>query len=390
MRWNRVVVLCAAGMLAGCGDGNGIGPVVTGADMSKYVAMGTSVTMGVASDGVNATTQQSSWAKLLANDVGVAFTLPLIDLPGCRAPIAAPLSAFRRIDNTPVTSPSGCSPNSTGVLLATQNVAISGATATNAVNTTPATGGSVVARVLAPGQTQITAMRAQDPTFVSVEFGANELLPALSGIVAPGVTVVPLATFTADYQTIIDNVEQTEAQALLVLLPADLSKFPALRTSPEIASQRTAFAQRNVSVNSNCDAGPNLIAIPKLLSALVTGATRAAAGLSAFDLSCADIPGTSDGVLTPADLLALNTLAAQMNTFISARAAENGYATFSLGVLYDTSKDGVPFNLATMLAADAPFGPRISLDGVHPSAVGHAILAAAANAAIVAEYGSIR
>ena len=53
----------------------------------RYVAIGTSISMGVASDGVYAASQQNSWPKLLANDVGATFTLPLIDAPGCQPPL---------------------------------------------------------------------------------------------------------------------------------------------------------------------------------------------------------------------------------------------------------------------------------------------------------------
>src|SRR6476620_10438431 len=74
----------------------------TSADFTKYVAMGTSVTMGMASDGVVAASQQSSWPKLLANDVGATFTLPLIDSPGCTPPFATPLGQLKRIDNTSI------------------------------------------------------------------------------------------------------------------------------------------------------------------------------------------------------------------------------------------------------------------------------------------------
>jgi hypothetical protein len=360
-----------------------------GADFSKYVAMGTSVTMGMASDGVVATSQQSSWPKLLANDVGVTFTLPLIESPGCSPPFASPLGLLKRIDNTTIlTTSTVCAANSAGVTLPTQNVAISAQTAAAAVAVVPAAG-TLTGRVLAPGQTQASAMRAQNPTFVSVEFGGGEVLPAMSGLVSTGVTIATLAAFTAGYQLVIDNVKATNAKALLVTLPTDLSKFPTVRTGPEIASQRAALLTHNVSVNANCDASANLITMQKVLGALAQGAIRAAGGLSPFDLSCADVGGSADGVLTPGDITTLNTLVAGMNAFINAKATENGYATFSLGVLYDTAKNGVAFDINAILTSETPFGPNISLDSVHPSAAGNQILAAAAKAAIVAKYGSI-
>ena len=359
------------------------------ADFSKYVAMGTSVSMGFASDGVVATSQQSSWPKLLASDIGATFTLPLIDSPGCSPPFVAPLAQLKRADNSSILTPSiVCSANSAGVTLPAQTVAISGYTAAAAGAVTPQTG-TLAARVLASGQTQATAMRAQSPTFVSVEFGGGEVLPAMSGLVSTGVTIGTLSAFPAGYQLVIDKVKATGAKPLLVTMPTDLSKFPTVRTGAEIASQRAALLTRNVSVNANCDTSPNLITMLKVLGALAQGAIRASGGLSPFDLSCTDVAGTADGVLTPSDITTLNTLIAGMNAFINAKASENDYATFSLGVLYDTSKNGVAFDINAILASETPFGPNISLDSVHPSAAGNQILAAAAKAAIIAKYGSI-
>ena len=364
----------------------GVEPDDPSADFSKYVAMGASVTMGFASGGVVAASQQTSWAKLLADDAGATFTLPLIEAPGCNPPIAAPLGAFRRVDNSSVLSTSAvCAANATGVVLPSQNVAVTGQTAADAVTANPAPG-TVTARVIASGQTQLTAMRAQNPTFVSVEIGTNELFQAFGGQAS---SATPFTTFSANYQSIIISVSQSGAKALLALMPVDLAKFPSLRTGAEIAAQRTTFATQNVSVNANCDASTNMIAIPKVLAAVVTGGVRASTGLSPFDLSCADVPGAIDGVLTAADITALNALAAQMNTFITLKASENGYATFSLGALYDIAKNGVTFDVNALLTSNAPFGPNISLDGIHPSAAGQQILMTAAKAGIIAKYGSI-
>lgn len=363
----------------------GIEPDPPNADFSKYVSMGTSVTMGFASDGVNSTTQETSWAKLLADDVGATFTLPLIDAPGCPPPLRAPLGLLMRIDNSSISTTTTCAPNSAGVTLPAQNVALTGQTAGDAVTANPP-GGTVAARVIPISQTQVSAMRSQSPTFVSVEFGANEVFRAFNGLAS---SAVPFSTFSANYTTIINNVEQTGAKALLALLPADVSTFPALRTSAEIASQRTGFGTLNVSVNANCDASSNLVALTKILSVMATGAARAAGGLGPADFSCADVPGSADGILTAADVTTLNALMAQMNTFITAQATAIGYATFSLGTLYDTAKSGNTFDLLTVLTSTTPFGARFSLDGVHPSLAGHQVLMAAAKAGIIAKYGSI-
>jgi lysophospholipase L1-like esterase len=361
--------------------------------MSNYVAIGTSISMGWASDGVFAPSQSNAWPKQLAEQAGVEFSVPSIDAPGCVPPLAAPLISFKRIDGSPATASTTCAPNVAGVTLPTHDLAIENATAREALNATSATAsqgrGPVTSRVLPAGMTQITAMQSLHPTFVSVEFGGNEVLPAQVGVLAPGFTYTPFETFQANYSAIIEAVKSTGAKAVLATLRTDLRDFPTIRTGPEIASQRSAFVAYNVSVNANCDASENFVFVRgKVLTAVATGAALAANRAGPYDLSCADQPGSPDYIITPRDMSFINALASQMSDEIERQAAENGYATFSLGALYDRAKEDVPFDLETYLKSDQPYGEFISLDGVHPNAKGQTVLARAARQAIQRTYGT--
>ena len=102
----------------------------------RYVAMGTSLSMGVASDGAIAASQEQSWPAQLARMAHREMTLPLISLPGCRSPMRAPLASGVRLSGegagaNPATL--SCALNVEGVVLPTQNVAINGATTQNAL-----------------------------------------------------------------------------------------------------------------------------------------------------------------------------------------------------------------------------------------------------------------
>ena len=103
-------------------------------------------------------------------------------------------------------------------------------------------------------------------------------------------------------------------------------------------------------------------------------------------LSCADIPGTQDYVLTTADIDALDVQLADMNAHIRDVAAENGFAFFDLDPLYGQRHLKAPFSATTLLTSDEPYGAFISLDGVHPSAAGHRILAREAAKALNVTY----
>ena len=402
MKRSHLPLVTASCALLACSDG-ALSPVASDARtqnlsstarsyMANYVAIGTSISMGWADDGVVGGSQVNAWTKQLADQAKVDFTVPEIAAPGCQPPLAAPLSAFKRVDGTPFGYPTTCAANAPGVTVPTHNLAVENATAAEALNATPATAsqgrGPVTSRVLPAGFTQVTAMRALHPTFVSVEFGGNEILPAQVGLLYPGVTFTPLATFKANYSQIIDNVKATGAKAVLVSIRTDLRNFPTIRTGPEVASQRDAFAAYNVTVNADCDESPNFIFVRgKVITAVITGLARAQHSLSPYDLSCADVPGTVDYVLTPGDISVLNDLGEQMSDFIESTATENGYAFFAIGALYNESKRGVRFDLDRYLNSATPYGELISLDGVHPSADGQTILARAAKQAIQATYG---
>lgn len=404
---NRIAVLAvAAGVLAACSDQQTAPTALGGSsaraglypgavvDLSNYVAIGTSISMGWLDNGVFEGTQRVSWTAQLAERVGVPFTLPLIQAPGCQPPMSAPIISFARVDGSSALRDSPvCAPNEPGVTLPTHNLAIEGSTAHAALTVTPENAapgkGPVTSRVLPSGMTQVSAMRSLNPTFVSVELGGNELLPAQAGILVPGMTFTPFAVFADNYRRVIDEVRATGAKAVLVSLRADFREFPAIRTGPEIASQRAAFAAYNVTVADDCDASANYIFVRgKVITAVATGLGRARFGLPPYVLSCADVPGTVDYVLTPSDVNFLNALGEQMSDEIERHAAENGYAVFPLGQLYDKSKDDVPFDLTAYLTSPQPYGTWISLDGVHPTAEGHRALARAARVAIQQTYGT--
>lgn len=401
---SKTLLFASIAMLAACSD-DPVAPskraVRPSADleqssrsyMANYVAIGTSLSMGWRSDGVVFTSQNDAWPKLLADQMGAEFTVPGIDAPGCPPPFAAPLGSFKRVDGSPFTRSTVCAPNLPGVTLPTHNLAVENATTAEALNATPATAsqgrGPVTSRILPAGLTQITAMQSLHPTFVSVELGGNEILPAQAGLLYPGVTFTPYPVFQANYARVIEAVKATGAKAVLVSIRTDLRNFPTIRTGAEIASQRAAFAAYNVTVNANCDESPNFIFVRGVVpTAIITGTTRAGYGLPPYDLSCADRPGTPDFIITPGDMNFINALGDQMSAEIERQAAENGYAVFALGELFTDSKKHVPFDLNEYLTSDTPYGRLISLDGVHPSADGQKVLAKAAHLAIVHQYAN--
>jgi len=358
---------------------------------NRYVAIGTSVSMGWQSDGVIAATQETSWPEQLAELAHRTITQPYIDGTGCRSPLIAPLASGRRLSGegagqNPATL--SCAPLRADVVLPVQNLAINAATTADALfttpeNTTDAANRQLISRVLQPGMTQVSSMIAQNPKLVSVELGGNEVLNARSGIVIPGVTVVPFATWAPLYDQILDQVGSVAKEAVLVGLIDDVGSFPAFRRGDEMWQQRFFFAALHVTVSDDCAGSANLLFVP----VIVPTAVGTAAAVGSSTLHCAGGgPTTQDFILTPGEAAAVNALLAQMNEHIRGEAERRGFAYFALQELYGRADVKGPFNPIAMMTSPEPYGPFISLDGVHPTAAGAHVLAEAAARALDTQY----
>jgi lysophospholipase L1-like esterase len=363
----------------------------------RYVAIGTSISMGVQGDGVYRATQETSWPAQLARLAHRELSLPLITFPGCASPLSAPLAAGVRLSGEPAGLPflsRQCAPNEPGVTLPAGNVAIDGARTIHALVATPEAPdpghATQYPRVLPPGMSQVTAMEAQNPKVVSVELGGNDVLGATSGVYLPGVTVVPVAVWAGQYRQVVERVDAAAKHAVLVGLIDDVRDFPSYRSGAELWDARATFAPFNVSVADDCAGSPNQLFVPVRVSVAVgTGAAYRAQGLGPYPLSCANAPsasGIQDYVLGPDDVAALNAQLGAMNAVIRSEAQARGFAYFALGVLYEDAVVKAPFNAVTHMTSAQPYGPFISLDGIHPSAEGARVLADAAARALNATY----
>jgi len=357
-----------------------------------YVAIGTSISMGWLSNGVYEGTQRQSWPALLGFATLNPISLPLIQSPGCTSPLVAPLGDGKRLSGESASGSTVCAQNVEGVTLPTQNVGIAGAITVDAITRTPESAGSPpwYRRVLPSGATQVSAALGQRPTFVSVELGGNDILGVTSGLIAPGVTFVPFPFFAQAYKAVLDAVGSSGAKAVLFGMPKEARNIPALRQGDEIWQNRDEFAALNVDVSPDCEGNQNWINVSiKSLNMVFTAAFTSTHGLPNPVYSCADIPGTPDQVLTPNDIIFVNTTLGQMHDFARDQAAARGYAYAELGALYEHPQlKAAPYSVVRQMTSQIPYGPFISLDGVHPSRLGHVLLAIEAARATNATYGA--
>jgi lysophospholipase L1-like esterase len=374
-------------------------------DFARYVSIGTSVSMGVQSDGVFYSTQQTAWPALLAHQAFAnKFTIPLIQGPGCYSPLITPIQFTRRLSGAAYPSINAqdqvCALLGT-ITLPTNNVAMDGATTYAALRVTPET--TTVAptnvesdqrkrlyrAVLAPGKSQVTSMMAQKPTLISIELGANEALrTVLQGNVVPAAayrqpdgtfSYYPISLWQPQYDAIVDSAAKTGAKVLLVSVPL-IPNLVGMYPGDDFYQDRAAFASFGVTVSPDCQGNANQIyAFQKVLVALATKPST---------LSCADNAGAFDQILTPDDITFIDNLITQMNAHVQSVAAAHSWAYLDLNIaLASFIAVKSRFSLSRFLSCTRPFGQYISLDGIHPTADGQQVLANAAADALNTFYG---
>jgi len=363
----------------------------------RYYSIGTSISGGVTSDGLKAASQQTSWVAQLANLAKRPMTLPLISGFGCGSLLKAPLALGVRESGEPAGASllqRQCAPNEDGVQLPTQNLAIDGANTDEALHATPESPDPSHApqysRILPPGKSQVTALEALNAKLVSVELGGNDILGARYGVYPSATEVVPVAVWEPQYREVIRRVAAVTKEAVLVGLLNDVRSFPSFRTGDEIYQARATFAPFNVIVSSNCENSTNLIFVAvRVPVAAATGAAYAANQLGPYTFSCQNAPSFTniqDYVLDANDVAGVNAQLAAMNAVIQDEAAKHGFAYFPLGALYEDVVTKAPFNAVTLMTSQQPYGPYISLDGIHPTAEGSRVLADAAAQALNNTY----
>ena len=392
--------------LAACSDDNRTtGPAGQEA-FTRFVAIGTSLSMGVQSDGVVYFSQQQDWTQLLAHQAFAKFSQPLIAAPGCHSPFIAPLQLSRRLSGiSAAANPAAATSDTTcaqfgAYALPTNDVAIDGANAYDALYITPESAAVETVKrrrqyrlILPPQKTQVTAMMMQSPTLVSVEMGGNEVLPVVSGLVfqraayrgaASAGTYIPNSIWQPVYDAIIDSVKKTGAKVVLTGVPTT-NGFVSLRTGDELYQDRAAFQNYGVIVSADCQGNPNSIFTPSKILGLV-GAAQATG--TAQTLSCTDTPGAQDNILTPADIQTVDGVLIGMNNHIKAVAQANGWAYWDMSAVWSTwvTRRG-PFSVVNLLSCVRPFGQYTSLDGIHPNVQGYQEMANAAATALNATYG---
>lgn len=374
IRWGLLGLLL---LVFGCHDEGLLPPEPSGGALfARYVAIGNSITAGYQSGGINATLQQQAYPVLLAKAMGTPFNLPLLPDPGCPPPLVNILTGERLAGR----SGDFCALRQVPPPRIINNMAVPGAKVIDVLtNLGEGTSANTLTLLILGGRTQLEATADAQPTFVSVWIGNNDVLGA--ALAGNTTLITPINTFQQRYRQVLDQLQAMGVRGGLLIGVANVTVIPHF--SPGIAyaqaKQAGAFPP-TFDVADNC-ATTDAMALVPFSYAFGTLLAAAAQG-QAVTLDCANDPR----LISPAETATLIQTVEQYNRFIRQQADRLGWAYLDPNVKLLELKTQGQIPVFPNVTSSEPFGPYFSLDGVHPSAAAHRLVAQEAAAAINAIY----
>jgi lysophospholipase L1-like esterase len=392
-------------------------------DFSRYVALGDSLTAGVSSNGSVQTIQQYSYPALIARQAGVSgFQQPLVSEPGLPpllqlvALAVTPLGVSPDIELTPgmgaplnATLPTPY--NNLGVdgfdcndvLTRTGNIMDFAAHladyAAGKSGKAPAFADLVLRFPVFPGTTTPATALAQalalQPTFLTVWIGADDVLgAALTAVAIDGVTMTPALQFQTEYTTLIGTLRAVQPNAPIVVgnIP-DVGSIPFVTTiKPYIVNPATGDHIPLIGEAGPLTEQDRLTLLASSLLAQGIGIPAAAGGtglpLPEGSFDPATMTLTAGVVLRAGEIAAIQARTGELNDIIAAVAAQFGAKVVDFHTAFnDIQANGVVVG-GIKLTSDFLTGGIFSYDGVHPQALGYALVARIWIEAINANFGA--
>lgn len=394
--------------LSGCSDMKAVNapaPKPGNADYSTYVALGTSISAGWESGGLVDRHQRQAFPVLFAAAAGSAkFDVPTVNGDGLPAlmrlvSIGPPLIITNagRVNgvgtNLPLPSPY-------------HNMAVPYGLLVDVTDTTryqlqppfvppyrPAMF-TLIQRGRGSLLAQIATQMSPKPTFISFEFGSNEVLGPTSrgsGTVSPDA-----AQFAALLKGTLDAIQASLPGVKMALFTVpDVTTIPLVTTLPAVALGANG---RPISPLTPLIGPGSVPLVPGQDFVLLTAGPLLAAGMgypvgTTSYLSGGPVPGNGFAlpdsvVFSAAEAASVGAAVNGYNAAIVSEAAARGFAVVDLhGLLLTARASGFTVQ-GTQYTSAFLSGGLFSLDGVHPSDLAHGILANALIDAVNATYGS--
>jgi lysophospholipase L1-like esterase len=355
------------------------------ANFTRYVAIGDSLTAGFSSGGLVATVQVNSYPALIhrqATGTTAGFEQPLVTEPGIPSLLTLQSLAPLRI----VPAGGQGAPANLNLQRPYNNLAVPGADIHDVVATVTDNGGlhDLILRRLG---TQLQQAVVQQPTFVTIWIGNNDVLAAAtSGRVIEGVTLTSVESFEADLRTIVGAIASTGAKMAIANIPS-VTSIPFVTTVPSVLVNPAT--NQPVLVNGNLVPliGPNgpLGAGDRVL---LTGSAELAQGRGIpAALGGSGQPLSDAAVLSASEIATISARVQAYNNIIRSVADSAGAAFVDINGQFNTiATQGLRVGGVTLSQAFLT-GGLFSYDGVHPTPFGYAYIANAFIGAINDKFG---
>jgi lysophospholipase L1-like esterase len=331
------------------------------ADLSKVVFVGDSLTAGFQSDSLIDTAQVHGWANVVATQAGTPLALPLIAPPG----IPNVLELVSPGPPPIIVAAPGTSTGRDNPFLQVTDLAIPGALLNDALVTKPSFPIDDLTDLIIglPGLfggvslTQVGWAQALQPTTIFVWIGNNDILGAAAA--GDPTLATPLNTFHTEFKQLLDSLAVTHATIVVANIP-DVTAIPFF-TSAETIAKEVGLPLFVIGPILGIHAGdlvtPEGIAlIPRILANPSTG------------------PLPAGVVLTFKEVIETKLIVDAYNAIIEFEAIEHGATVVDIHTLsVRTAEFGVEVNGQRL--TNAFLDGLYSLDGVHPTNTGYAIIA---------------
>ncbi len=422
----RVSAIIAATMIialfpGGCKNSDPSGPTagLGGVAVTKYVAIGNSLTAGYQSGGLFHSGQMYSFSNLIAKQLTAAgagvgtFQIPYYSDPGTPDPVTGRASRYELISLAgPVIGPLGLAPGApenSALARPYDNLGIPGAVIMDFLDTNAAkppyprgnTMFALVLRIPSLGRNQLEQAVALNPDLVTFWLGNNDVLGyATSGGVSP-TSPTPTSYFQLFYTQALTALHARLPRAKIAVanIP-DIRSIPFFTTvGPKIGATLAALpvylryqkhGNTSLAFDSTrfTEANPPFITLPGSSYAPLLGRPG---GKWYRDNKYPALPAGIDTtkpfgfhpqnpwpdalVLDVDEQVTAGQAVADFNSIIATQAAAVGAVVVDINAFFNgVKKSGYEVGGITF-TADYISGGLFSLDGVHPSARGYGVLA---------------
>lgn len=357
------------------------------ADFSSFVSIGNSITAGYQSGSLYNSAQMYSFGNLIAKQVGVTYAYPNYSDPGTPGRIEiVNITASGLVTRTNTASGT---PTNTTYSKPYNNLGVPGALLYDVVNATSsansaqaiASGGlstNPLFDLILRGQgSMYTQAKLQAAKVITLWIGNNDVLGyATSGGTSPAAPTSS-NTFMTHYSQMADSIASLGAKVVVANIP-DVTVIPFFTT---VGGQLLLAGTTSVwGIGSNGDT-LYMSLTKNLLTLKATAELYNASGAPSGKGFARSMPLSNSVILDSAEIVTAKTATAAYNGHIATIATAKNWGLVDINTIFTSYEynplagksglvvDGINFSTQFVL------GNLFSLDGVHPTNQGHAIIA---------------